>query len=83
MFVAERRNGAVLREGERIQICALLGVVKETELARMPELVQGGGLKILCVQSLVGSNPTSSTFLAGRKGLVKVECVFFCHSNAC
>lgn len=28
----------------------------------MPELVQGGGLKILCVQSLVGSNPTSSSF---------------------
>ena len=30
--------------------------------ARVPELVQGGGLKILCVQSLVGSNPTSSIF---------------------
>ena len=32
--------------------------------ARMPELVQGGGLKILCVKSLVGSNPTSSNFLS-------------------
>lgn len=35
--------------------------------ARVPELVQGGGLKILCVQSLVGSNPTSSIFLLFQK----------------
>lgn len=28
----------------------------------MSELVQGGGLKILCVQSLAGSNPASSIF---------------------
>lgn len=35
--------------------------------ARVPELVQGGGLKILCVQSLVGSNPTSSIFCYFQK----------------
>lgn len=35
--------------------------------ARVPELVQGGGLKILCVQSLVGSNPTSSIFCYLKK----------------
>ena len=72
MFVTERRSCEVvgegrrscevLGEGRRKRVCTLSGVVKETEPARMPELVQGGGLKILCVQSLVGSNPTSSSF---------------------
>ena len=40
---------------------------RKTKIARVPELVQGGGLKILCVQSLVGSNPTSSIFTFQKK----------------